>query len=90
MEKQMRIVAMNSQKITIQTRLINGHHMTDWKQGSLTEMEFIDFMQFYFNSYWKEYELGKQFKPVFDHFYYYGATPEMIRRGESYIFRSIL
>lgn len=81
MAREMRIVALNNDRVWVQ-----GKVDKEWKQVIISRKAFETMMQISFPQYVEEYAMSGTDKDMTDFFYHYGETPEMIHKGESYIF----
>lgn len=81
MARAMRIVALNDSKVWVQ-----GNVDGEWKQATINRKAFETMMHISFPQYVEEYATSHTDKDMADFFYHYRETPEMIRKGEAYIF----
>ena len=82
MGKEMRIVGWTpGNSVVIQERKTG-----EWIQSTVTETEFNFIIRHNFPKYWKEWMSKERVQTSMDFFYHYGETPEMIRKGEAFIF----
>ena len=82
--KYMRIVGYGLNVVHVQT---SNHRNRNYEQTRMTPIEFMEFMKREFPHYWQEY-LDKADTDTYPEkfFYHYGETPEMIRKGEAFVF----
>lgn len=84
--KYMRITAVGGNSICVQTSNNREH---GYKQEHMGIKRFSEFMQKHFPSYWKQFLESDDYyylNGCLHFFYHFGETPEMIRKGEAYIY----